>query len=79
MPQEYVNLHLAPGRHFLQGDEACAEGAVAARCGFFAGYPITPASEIMEVIVKRFDELNRAFIQEDIVAELKQNVPPKSR
>lgn len=63
MPLEYVNVHLAPGRHFLQGDEACAEGAVAAGCRFFAGYPITPASEIMEVIVKRFDELNRAFIQ----------------
>jgi 2-oxoglutarate ferredoxin oxidoreductase subunit alpha len=63
MPLEYVNVHLTPGRHFLQGDEACAEGAVAAGCRFFAGYPITPASEIMEVIVKRFDELNRAFIQ----------------
>lgn len=63
MPQEYLNVHLAPGRHFLQGDEACAEGAVAAGCRFFAGYPITPASEVMEVIVKRFDELDRAFIQ----------------
>jgi TPP-dependent indolepyruvate ferredoxin oxidoreductase alpha subunit len=33
----------------MQGDEACAEGALAAGCTFFAGYPITPATEIAEV------------------------------
>ena len=36
------------GEHFLNGDDACAEGAIAAGCRFFAGYPITPATEIAE-------------------------------
>ncbi|MBN1401531.1 MAG: 2-oxoacid:acceptor oxidoreductase subunit alpha [Anaerolineae bacterium] len=50
---------LAPGTYFMQGDEACAEGAIAAGCDFYAGYPITPASEIMEHIARRFRELSR--------------------
>ena len=36
------------GKHFITGDVACAEGALAAGCRFFAGYPITPATEIAE-------------------------------
>ncbi len=56
---------LPPGRYFLQGDEACAEGAIAAGCNYYAGYPITPASEIMHHICRRFLELDdgRVFIQ----------------
>ncbi len=55
---------LPPGPAFLQGDEACAEGAIAAGCTYYAGYPITPASEIMETIATRFAKLpGRAFIQ----------------
>jgi 2-oxoglutarate ferredoxin oxidoreductase subunit alpha len=63
---------LKPGRYFLQGDEACAEGAIAAGCNFFAGYPITPASEIIERICHRFAELpGRVFIQmEDEIASI---------
>jgi 2-oxoglutarate ferredoxin oxidoreductase subunit alpha len=63
---------LKPGRYFLQGDEACAEGAIAAGCNFYAGYPITPASEIMERICYRFAELpGRVFIQmEDEIASI---------
>src|SRR4030042_6977735 len=63
---------LPPGRHFMQGDEACAEGAMAAGCGFFAGYPITPATEIMEHIVHRFQALGgRVFLQmEDELASI---------
>ena len=34
------------GRHFMHGYHACAEGAIAAGCRFFAGYPITPSTEI---------------------------------
>ena len=34
------------GTHFMNGDEACAEGGLAAGCTFFAGYPITPATEL---------------------------------
>jgi len=63
---------LAAGRHFLQGDEACAEGAIAAGCDYYAGYPITPASEIMEHICRRFPALGgRVFIQmEDEIASI---------
>jgi len=71
MPKKNVKTHLKPGRYFMQGDEACAEGAVAAGCSFFAGYPITPASEIMETIVRRFEEEKRVFIQmEDEIASM---------
>jgi 2-oxoglutarate ferredoxin oxidoreductase subunit alpha len=55
---------LQPGRYFFQGDEACAEGAIAAGCNYYAGYPITPASEIMEHICRRFAHLpGHVFIQ----------------
>jgi 2-oxoglutarate ferredoxin oxidoreductase subunit alpha len=63
---------LNPGRYFFQGDEACAEGAIAAGCNYYAGYPITPASEIMEHICRRFAQLpGRVFIQmEDEIASI---------
>ena len=62
---------LPPGPAFLQGDEACAEGAIAAGCTYYAGYPITPASEIMEHICRRFGELGRHFMQmEDEIASI---------
>ena len=41
---------VAPGHHFGTGDEAIARGAIYAGCRFFAGYPITPASEIAETM-----------------------------
>ncbi|MHA1917311.1 MAG: 2-oxoacid:acceptor oxidoreductase subunit alpha [Candidatus Ranarchaeia archaeon] len=59
------------GDHFMQGDVACAEGAVAAGCNFFSGYPITPATEIMERLSLRLPELGGTFIQvEDELASL---------
>ena len=63
---------LPPGPAFLQGDEACAEGAIAAGCTYYAGYPITPATEIMEHICRRFAELpGRVFMQmEDEIASI---------
>lgn len=62
---------LPAGPCFLQGDEACAEGAIAAGCSYYAGYPITPASEIMEHICRRFGELGRHFVQmEDEIASI---------
>jgi 2-oxoglutarate ferredoxin oxidoreductase subunit alpha len=63
---------LKPDRYFWLGDEACAEGAIAAGCNFYAGYPITPSSEIMERIAHRFSELEgRVFIQmEDEIASI---------
>ncbi len=47
----------------MQGNEACAEGAILAGCRFFAGYPITPATEIAEVMAKRMPEVDGVFIQ----------------
>jgi 2-oxoglutarate ferredoxin oxidoreductase subunit alpha len=55
---------MGPGRYLMQGDQACAEGALAAGCDYYAGYPITPASEIMQHICRRFAALpGRVFIQ----------------
>ena len=48
---------------FLLGNHAVAEGAIAAGCRFFAGYPITPASEIAERISVRMPEVGGRFIQ----------------
>jgi 2-oxoglutarate ferredoxin oxidoreductase subunit alpha len=51
------------GEHFMQGDHACAEGAIAAGCRFFGGYPITPSTEIAERLARRFPDLEGVFIQ----------------
>ena len=51
------------GKHFMNGDEACAEGALAAGCRFFAGYPITPSTEIAEHLARRLPEVGGVFIQ----------------
>ena len=59
------------GEHFLNGDEACAEGAIAAGCRFFAGYPITPATEIAERMARRLPEVGGVYIQmEDEIASM---------
>ncbi len=55
----------------MNGDSACAEGALAAGCRFFAGYPITPATEIAEHMAKRLPEVGGVFIQmEDEIAAM---------
>ena len=60
-----------PGTHFWQGNIACAEGALAAGCRFFAGYPITPANEISEWLSTRMPHLNGTCIQlEDEIASI---------
>ena len=51
------------GVHFWQGDIAVAEGALAAGCRFFAGYPITPASEVAERMSKRLPPIGGVAIQ----------------
>lgn len=51
------------GLHFWMGDIACAEGAIAAGCRFFAGYPITPASEIAERMARRLPPLGGDYLQ----------------
>ena len=53
----------------LQGNEACAKGAIYAGCRFFAGYPITPSTEIIEMMSSEMLEAGGAFIQmEDEIA-----------
>jgi 2-oxoglutarate/2-oxoacid ferredoxin oxidoreductase subunit alpha len=61
-----------PGRSvLLQGNEAMVEGALAAGCRFFAGYPITPATEISEMMSWRLPALGGTFIQmEDEIASM---------
>ncbi|HTY62231.1 MAG TPA: 2-oxoacid:acceptor oxidoreductase subunit alpha [Acidobacteriota bacterium] len=57
------------GAHFLDGDHACCEGAIAAGCRFVAGYPITPSTEVVERIATRFPAVGGLFIQmEDEIA-----------
>jgi 2-oxoglutarate ferredoxin oxidoreductase subunit alpha len=59
------------GKHFINGDEACAEGALAAGCTFFGGYPITPSTEIAEHLARRLPEIGGVFIQmEDELASM---------
>ncbi len=59
------------GAHYLDGDHACAEGAVVAGCRFFAGYPITPSTEIAERVARRFPRVGGVFIQmEDEMAAM---------
>ena len=59
------------GEHFWQGDIAIAEGAIACDCRFFAGYPITPASEIAERMALRLPFIGGVYIQmEDEIASM---------
>jgi len=62
---------LEPGTYFWQGNIACAEGAIVAGCRFYAGYPITPSSEIFEHLSSRLPEVGGICIQmEDEIASL---------
>jgi 2-oxoglutarate ferredoxin oxidoreductase subunit alpha len=47
----------------MNGDHACAEAAIAAGCSFFAGYPITPSTEIAERLSRRLPQTGGVFIQ----------------
>ncbi|NQT97163.1 MAG: 2-oxoacid:acceptor oxidoreductase subunit alpha [Candidatus Marinimicrobia bacterium] len=64
-------IGVATGSHYLDGDHACAEGAIAAGCRFLAGYPITPSTEVAERIAERFPKVGGMFIQmEDELASM---------
>jgi 2-oxoglutarate ferredoxin oxidoreductase subunit alpha len=57
--------------HFLEGNQACAEAAIAAGCRFFAGYPITPASEIAEIMSLKLPKIGGIYVQmEDEIAAI---------
>lgn len=62
-------MRTPPGEYFLQGNEACVEGAMTAGVRFFAGYPITPSTEIAEGLSHRLTGKNGVFLQmEDEIA-----------
>jgi len=55
----------------MQGNAACAEGALAAGCRFFGGYPITPSTEIAETMARRLPKVGGVFISmEDELASI---------
>ena len=55
----------------ISGNHACALGAIAAGCRFFAGYPITPSSEIAERLARQLPEVDGVFVQmEDEIASM---------
>ncbi len=54
---------------FIQGNEACAKGAIKAGCRFFAGYPITPSTEVAETLARELPKVGGSFVQmEDEIA-----------
>ncbi len=64
-------MKLPPGTYFMQGNEACVEGALWAGLSFYAGYPITPSTEIAEGLALRMPEEGGAFLQmEDEIASI---------
>ena len=65
MAKQNVNAKL------MTGNEACAEAAIVAGMRFFGGYPITPTSEIAEVLAHRLPEVGGVFVQmEDELASM---------
>src|SRR5450631_790193 len=68
-----VDKALAPAStlRLISGNHACALGAIAADCRFFAGYPITPSSEVAERLSKFLPEVDGVFVQmEDEIASM---------
>ena len=61
----------SPGLRLMSGNEACAEAAIYAGCRFFGGYPITPSTEIAEILSFRLPQNGGHFIQmEDEIASI---------
>jgi len=58
-------------QQLVQGNEACAYGAIYAGCRFFAGYPITPSTEILEIMARELPKIGGVFMQmEDEIASM---------
>jgi len=72
--RQFTDLYLARlagQEHFIQGDEAAALGAIFAGCNFFGGYPITPASEVAEVMARELPSVGGYYVQfEDELASI---------
>ncbi|MCK5451411.1 MAG: 3-methyl-2-oxobutanoate dehydrogenase subunit VorB [Candidatus Omnitrophica bacterium] len=52
-------------KYLCTGNEACAEGALRAGCGFYAGYPITPQNELIAYMSRKMEEETGVFIQSE--------------
>jgi hypothetical protein len=63
MSVQEIDSILPPGSYYFSGNEAATEGAIAAGCRYYGGYPITPSSEIMEQIAVRLKEVGGVFMQ----------------
>ncbi len=62
---------MAAKKKLMQGNEACAEGALYAGCKFYAGYPITPSTEVAEIMSVELPKRGGKFIQmEDEIASM---------
>ena len=71
MALKKATISLSKSQHYFSGNEAAAEGAIVAGCRFYAGYPITPSSELMERMSVRLREIDGVFIQmEDELASI---------
>ncbi|MEE8441974.1 MAG: 2-oxoacid:acceptor oxidoreductase subunit alpha [Spirochaetia bacterium] len=70
-PARFAERKAASSIRFLQGNEVCAEAAVYAGLRFFAGYPITPSTEVAERLSERLPQVGGTFIQmEDEISSL---------
>jgi 2-oxoglutarate ferredoxin oxidoreductase subunit alpha len=65
MESQVNGKRVLTGTHFMLGNHAVVEGALAAGCNFFAGYPITPANEISEHMARRMPEVGGKFLQSE--------------
>jgi 2-oxoglutarate ferredoxin oxidoreductase subunit alpha len=71
MTSKYVKTPFQEGAYYFSGNDAAAEGALAAGCRFYGGYPITPSSEMMERMAVRLPDTGGVFIQmEDEIASI---------
>ena len=71
MTDREIDSALPAGSYYFSGNEAAAEGAIAAGCRYYAGYPITPSSELMERMAARFSDIYGVFMQmEDEIASI---------
>jgi len=68
---QYYVVRVEMTRQFITGNEAIAYGALAAGCNFYAGYPITPSSEIMHIMAVELPKRGGVFVQvEDEIAAI---------
>ncbi|HYB84706.1 MAG TPA: 2-oxoacid:acceptor oxidoreductase subunit alpha [archaeon] len=58
-----LKMQAFAGEYFMSGNLACAEGAIAAGCRFYGGYPITPSSEIAEHMSRRLPQVGGHYLQ----------------